>query len=144
MKHYELTYLISPDLSETELKSLQEKIKSSIENKGGVFFNADEPTKKKLAYPIKKQFEAYLMSLSFQLSPDKLAEFEQELKKEDKIFRFIIITKKLPSPAQVLRGKILAGKKVPEVTIKTKKIVKPKKVELKEIEKKLEEILNTD
>ncbi len=131
MKLYELTYLISPDLSETELKSFQEKIVSLIENKGGVLVSTNEPTKKKLAYPIKKKSEAYLSSLNFQLSPDKLIEIERELKTEENILRFLLITKKIT-------------KKTTEVLIKKpSKIIKPKKVELKEIEQKLEEILGT-
>ena len=135
MKLYELTFLISPDLSETELKSFQEKIRSLIENKGGVLVNVDEPIKKKLAYPIKnhavhtQQNEAYLTSFNFQLNQDKLGAFGQELRAEGNILRFLIITKKL-------------AKKVPEVLIKKPpKVTKIKKVELKEIEKKLEEIL---
>ncbi len=129
MRNYELTYLISPDLSETELKSFQEKIVSLIENKGGVLVSTNEPAKKKLAYPIKKRVEAYLSSLNFQLSPDRLIEMERELKTEENILRFLLITKKIT-------------KKATEVLIKKpSKIIKPKKVELKEIEQKLEEIL---
>jgi small subunit ribosomal protein S6 len=129
MKNYELTYLISPDLSETEVKSLQEKISSLIGNKGGVLVNLNTPTKKKLAYPIKKRMEAYLSSLNFQLSPDRLIEMEKDLKVEENVLRFLIITKKII-------------KKVPEALFKKPpRITKPKKVELKEIEQKLEEIL---
>jgi len=129
MKLYELAYLILPDLSETELKSFQEKIISLVENKGGVLINTNEPIRKKLAYPIKKRTEAYLSFLSFQMNPEKLIEVERELKTEEKILRFLIITKKIL-------------KKFPESLIKKpSKITKPKKVELKEIEQKLEEIL---
>ena len=34
MKFYELTYLISPDLSEEEIKVLQEKVTSLIQEEG--------------------------------------------------------------------------------------------------------------
>jgi len=129
MKLYELAYLILSDLSETELKSFQEKIISLVENKGGVLININEPAKKKLAYPIRKKTEAYLSSLGFQMNPEKLIEVERELKTEENILRFLIITKKII-------------KKYPESLIKKpSKITKPKKVELKEIEQKLEEIL---
>jgi len=133
---YELTYLIPPNLAEEEIKALQEKIVSQIQEIGGILNEISRTIKKSLAYSIKKNTSAFLASLSFQLPPEKLVFLHKRLKSESNILRYLILGK----PAQVLPGKILAGKKVQEVTIKPKKLAKPK-VELKEIEKKLEEIL---
>lgn len=127
MRLYELTYLILPELKEEELNSLQEKIISLIQNNGGVLVSSEEPTKKSLFYPIKKKTEALLATLSFQLKPEKLKELEKKLKAEKNILRYLIITKKVP-------------KKVPTAKAKRKPI-KREKVELKDIEKKLKEIL---
>jgi len=144
MKFYELTYLISPQLSEEELKILGEKISSLIQKEGGVLNVISFPNKKNLFFPIKKQKEAFLSDLNFYLEAEKLGNLEKELKSEKKILRYLILTKKIPSAAQsrhfLRRGGILAGKKVSEVKIKPKKLAEPK-VELKDIEKKLEEIL---
>ena len=65
---------------------------------------------------------------------DKLSKFREELKKEKEILRFIIIKKKAPE-----------NKTMPPKPEKAKKREKPshlaeKKVELNEIDKKLEEI----
>jgi len=134
MKLYELTYLISPDLSEGELKTLQEKINSFIQEEGGTLAEINgelTPIRKRVAYPIKRRDEIYLTTLSFHLEPEKFASLEKKLKSESQILRYLILTKKLL-------------KKVPEVVVRAPKkpITKPKpKVELKEIEKKLEEIL---
>ena len=133
MRLYELTYLIPPNLAEEEIKALQEKIVSQIQEIGGILNEISRTIKKSLAYSIKKNTSAFL---SFQLPPEKLVFLHKRLKSESNILRYLILGK----PAQVLPGKILAGKKVQEVTIKPKKLAKPK-VELKEIEKKLEEIL---
>lgn len=121
MKYYELTYLISPDLSEKEVFSFQEKIISLIQELGGELLGeVKTPMRKKMAY---------LATLNLHLSPKKLESLEKKLKSESQVLRYMILTKKVP-------------KRVPEVAIKPKKIIKPKpKVELKEIEKKLEEIL---
>ena len=128
MKNYELAYLISTEVSEEELKKVQEKINSLVQSLAGVLIETNSPIKKLLAYPIKKKSAAYLATLNFQLEPKKLANIEKELKSESKILRYLILTKKLP-------------KKVVAVPIRRpEKIIKPK-VELKEIEKKLEEIL---
>ena len=132
MKNYELTCLISPDLSEEELKSFREKINSFIQEEGGTLTEINSPIKKRLAGPIKHRNQAYLTTLNFQLEPEKLANIEKKLKSENQILRYLILIK--PRPKEIL----VRGKKLP--TPKPRKILKPK-VELREIEKKLEEIL---
>jgi small subunit ribosomal protein S6 len=131
MHFYELTYLISPDLSEKEIKTLQDKIISLIQEKGGILGVEEKlPFKKKLAYPVKKQSQAYMTVINFQLPSEKLIDLEKKIKLENQILRYLILAKKESRAAKF-------SKKPPR---SLKKIVEPK-VELKEIEKKLEEIL---
>ncbi len=128
MKHYELTYLISPDLSEQEANSLSLKIAS--------FFLAPEKQrileknlsllKKHLSYTIKKKTAAYLATLNFEMKPEMLEGLKKQIKSEPKILRYLIILSK-PTPEIVKKA--------------ATKSAKGKKVELEEIEKKLEEIL---
>jgi len=132
MHSYELTYLISPDLSEEELKIFPEKIDSFLEEEGGKSEGLKLPIKKRLAYPIKKKNEGYWGTLNFYLSPEKLESFEKKLKKEPKILRYLLLRERLPKKFEILQIR-------PKV--KAPKVKKEKKVELKEIEKKLEEIL---
>ena len=132
MKNYELTYLISPDIPEEELKSFQEKIDSFLQEGGGKSEGFKLPIKKRLAYPIKKKNETYGGILNFYLSPEKLESFEKKLAKEPKILRYLLLVKEAPKKMEIPR--IRAKAKAP-------KLKKEKKVELKEIEKKLEEIL---
>ncbi len=91
------------------------------------------PTKIRLAYPVKKQKEAFLVILDFNLRTEKLKKLEKELRSENRVLRYLISTK--PQPKISLVG-----------DRKTSRKPKPKvkKVKLKEIEKKLEEILGTD
>lgn len=132
MKLYELTYLISPELSGEELKVFQEKIASFIQNEEGGIREIKNPIKKKLAYPIEKRTEAFLATLYFSLLPEKLRSLEKKLKLESKIIRYLILTKKEIEKIKI--PKIIPKAKVP-------KVKKEKKVELEKIEEKLEEIL---
>jgi len=125
MKLYELTYLISPELSESELKSLNEKINSLIQKEKGVLNEAKMPMKKKLAYPIKKQREAFLINLSFYFQAEKLGSLEKELKSEKKILRYLILARPKSKIAKVRKRPAKVIPKIP---------AKEKKVELKEIE----------
>ena len=131
MQRYELAYLISDEIPEEEVKSLQNKVASSIQEEGGILNKENVFLRRQLAYPIKRQAQAYLVVSDFQLNPEKLADFEKKLKETAQILRYLILIKKSPRPMKtVFRIR------------KPKEITEEKKVELKEIEKKLEEILN--
>jgi len=128
MKQYELIYLISSNLPEEGLKSLQEKINSLIQEEGGFISDVNLTIKRKLFSPIKKNKEVLAVNLDFNFPPEKLEDLEKKLKLEKEILRYLILTKQI--------------KKRMITPLKARKFIKPKaKVELKEIEKKLEEIL---
>ena len=144
MKLYELTFLLTPDLAEEEGKLFQNKIQSLIQGEDGILTDSKNPLKRKLGYPIKDKREAFVVTLNFNLAPEKLGSLEKKLKSENQILRYLILTKPEPKVSLVGGKKMpFSAKILPSKTYKDKKIVKPKekKVELKEIEKKLEEIL---
>jgi len=132
MKTYELTYLIPPDISEGELKALQEKINSFIQEEKGILIKMNSPIKKRLFSPMKRRSQAYITTLNFHHEPEKLEGLEKRLKSEGQVLRYMILTK----PPTTFRKKVIGEKP----TISRRKVV-GEKVELKEIEKKLEEIL---
>lgn len=137
MKLYELTYLIKPEIDEKELNLLSEKIKSLITEKGGILGKETAAVKKKLGSQIKKKSVAYLKNLDFQLEPEKIKEIKKEIESEKNILRFIFLSK-------ILAKTKPSRKSIPKTVLRpplAQKEGKAKKVELKEIEKKLEEIL---
>lgn len=141
MKPYELTYLISAELPEEEARAFQNKIASLIKEEGGLLNELRLPLRRKLAYPIKKQNQAFLAFLNFQINPAGLINLEKKLKSENQILRYLILIKK-PIKATKERAKRAAAPHEPTAFGEKKVIAeKEKKVDLKEIEKKLEEIL---
>jgi|Deesub1362B_J571_1020462.scaffolds.fasta_scaffold02620_4 ribosomal protein S6 len=129
MRYYELSYLISPDLSETEAKDFAQRVLEVVQGEGGILGKTQDPQRKMLCYKIKKKDFAYLSSLDFYLDPGKMESLEKKLKAKGEILRYLIFQK----PVEKIKVP-----KIPEI----KKVEKPKeKVELEEIEKKLEEIL---
>jgi len=129
MKYYELAYLISPDLSDSEVANIQQKINSLIQGKEGILDSFNEAVKIDLSYLIKKKEQAFLVSLIFHLKPENIKDLEKELKSDNNILRFIIVIK-TKEKIKKIREKPLA-----------KKPRQKQKVELKEIEQKLDEIL---
>lgn len=130
MKHYELTCLISPNLSENELSSFSEKINSLIQEQGAILDKILPEKKITLGYPIKKNTSAFFKIITFNINPEKLINLEKKLKDNKEILRYFILAKKEPLK------QILLKKQVEKLEDKPKK-----KVELKDIDKKLKEIL---
>lgn len=124
MRYYQLAYLLSPNLTKEEMKTIEEKIVSLLEKEGGVLDRKEPPLKRSLFYEIKKFKEAFLGSIYFFIETDGLKILEKKLKEEQGVLRFLIVSEKAP-------------KKLPPA----KKVVKPKKVEITEFEEKLKEIV---
>jgi len=139
MKNYELTYLVSTDVSGEELKNLSEKIKSFLQEEGAIK-KITEPSKKELGYQINDIGEAFLSILNFSLPPEKIADLEKKLKAESQILRYMILNKDLsekPLRPRRINPKTITKKVGESLSIESKS----EKVELKEIDKKIEEIL---
>jgi ribosomal protein S6 len=139
MKLYELTYLMPFDLPEKETKTLHERISSYVIENQGTFDKVDDLVKKRLGEPIKNQTMALMLSMRFYMNQEKIGDLEKKVKNEKQILHHMILNKK-PKKA------IEAHKRIRQtlsdnIEGESKTIEKPKKVEIKEIEKKLEEIL---
>ena len=132
MKLYQLTYLISPELSPEEAEGFSQEIDSLISKKGKLIKPA-VPSKRVLAYPINKQTDAYLTRSEFDLDPQEIENFKKEIKTKSKILRFLLSEKKV--------HKIKPERPKIKVAPKEKRESVPKKAELEKIEEKLEEIL---
>ena len=133
MINYELTYLISPELSEEQIQTTSQGVVSYIEEQGGVLSGVqDKPLKKFLGHPIENHTMAYVGTLKFSLASEKTKSLEEKLKQEKQILRIMFIAK--PQKEKLIFRKI-RKKFIPS------NVVKKQKIELKEIDKKIEEIL---
>ena len=150
MKTYELTYIISSEITAEEAEAKASQISADIQGKEGVIIGQSNPTAKTLAYPIKKRASGFVGILEFQLEPEALTEIQEKLSKDEKIIRYMLVVKE---PLKPRKEKRVRRKAVPEQESivqqnnskdeqekQDKKEEKPK-VELKDIEEQLEEIL---
>lgn len=137
-RYYELTFLTKPEASEEEATKITDTIKKFIEeNKGEI--DKILPPKKEVFFPAgKKPSENVLLcSLTFYFDPALIDNLKKTITSQELILRHILFQRKAPkaqTPTPSLKPSI-EKKEVPSPT------AKPKKVELKEIDKKIEEIL---
>lgn len=154
MKTYEITYIITPDITSEETEAKAKELESKIQAKEGIILKHTSPVVKPLAYSIKSKISGFFGILEFQLEPEKLIEFKEEVSKDDKILRQIITIKNPIKVKKERRERIKPADEVEtqeKVEEKTEPVSEEKtepkskdgkeKVELKDIEQKLEELL---
>ena len=135
MRYYKLTYLITPDITEEEAKTIQESINALIQNEKGILTSGSSSlVKKTLGAPINKIKSAFIGNLNFGLDIEKIKEIQEKLVEKKEILRFMLLYQK--------PKKLEPEKPKRRPMLKEEKPTETKKVELKEIEKKLDEILD--
>ena len=92
MNKYESIVIINPNGDEAGLKALEEKFTGLI-NENGKLEEVIDMGKRKLAYEIKKNKEAYYMQINFESKPEAITELERIYRITDEILKFITIKK---------------------------------------------------
>ena len=92
MNKYESVIIINPNVDEAGLKALQEKFTGLI-NENGKVEEVVDMGKRKLAYEIKKNKEAFYVQFDFEAKPESIAELERVYRITDEILKFIVIKK---------------------------------------------------
>ncbi len=146
MNIYEITYLFDSSLSLEEAKSYQEKIKEMIKKAGGETDKEQSPSKKTLAYPIKKKEEAYLSCFDFKIEEEGIKKITSKIKEEEEILRYLLIKKPIfKNKEEGIAGKRRSLKPQDKIEIEEEpakeKPAKPEKRKLSDIDEKIEEIL---
>jgi ribosomal protein S6 len=139
MKLYELTYLVSSELTPEQMEVLFKKINSLILKNGEIRVSA-APVKTKLSYPIKKQNTAFLNQVEFNFEPEEIDKFKKELNKQNEILRIMLTEKRSIKVKKKVRSAILKPKPFSEDIEASSKETK-QKINLEEIGEKLDEIL---
>lgn len=93
MRKYELTYLISDNVPESDLNKVTGKINGYVVSLTGKILKEEIWGRRKLAYPIKKQDFATYVTINFDLPADKANELERNIFLSSKIIRHLMILK---------------------------------------------------
>jgi small subunit ribosomal protein S6 len=159
--HYELLYIISNKFTEEEVVPLEQKVEALITANDGQITFRENWGKKRLAYPIDGFTFGYYRYIEFDLLPEKTSKLERSIRLMHEVLRHQIIkravrTVDLPEKPKPL---IMPEPKEKKETEETKEVVteteapkpveKPKpvkdtKASMKELDEKLDRILETD
>ncbi len=109
MREYELTYLVSDEVPEADLKKITDKVASFISGDGGKITKDESWGRRKLAYPIAKQNFATYITVWFELPKEKIVDIEHELRVNPQIIRHLIVVKITKSEELVVTKEDVVG-----------------------------------
>ena len=94
MNKYEIAVVLSANLEDEERASIIEKIKDLVARFEGTVTGVDEWGKKRLAYEIQKQKEAFYYFVNFETeNTDCPNEMEAQLRIMDHVLRYLVVKK---------------------------------------------------
>jgi len=91
MRAYELVVVVHPDLDETALGEVVERIKGWVTVDGGSIDKVDMWGKRRLAYPIRKQLEGQYVFMQTSMPEKNLVGIERNLRFLEPVMRFLLI-----------------------------------------------------
>lgn len=166
MKHYELLYLISGSIPETELGTIQGDVNNLITKAGGVVTKHDLWGRRKLAYPIGTERNGFYIVAEFDAKTSEgetlqsIHDLEKKLRLHKMLLRHLLTVKPPLSEKELLlqeqaqkrahmRTEKAEGDKTRNEKITVKKDAsdadkKDSKISLQELDKKLDDLLKED
>ncbi|MFP3870255.1 MAG: 30S ribosomal protein S6 [Syntrophobacteria bacterium] len=91
MRRYETLFIVIPDCSEEDLKSVAAKFQGVVNGMNGQLLSYDEQGKKKLAYTVKKQNKGYYVLMDYVGEADVPAEVERNMRLDDRVLKYITV-----------------------------------------------------
>ena len=89
MNNYETVFILTPVLSDPQMKEAVEKFKDFLETEGSEIVNIENWGLRKLAYPIQKKSTGFYTLIEFQADPTIVAKLETQFRRDEKVLRFL-------------------------------------------------------
>lgn len=90
MRNYELMCIIQPDLDETAMNGVLDKVKSWITESGGSVDKAEVWGRRRMAYTINKHREGQYVLLNVTMNPTATSDLERNLRYQESIMRHML------------------------------------------------------
>ncbi len=92
VRQYETVFIMTPVLSEEQMKEAVSKFQKYLKDKGAEIVFEDQWGLRKLAYPIHKKSTGFYHLIEYKANPELIAELELELKRDERIIRFLTVS----------------------------------------------------
>ena len=89
MNHYETVFILTPVLSEPQMKEAVEKFKGVLTDNDATIVNEENWGLRKLAYPIQKKTTGFYTLIEFDGEPTIVSKLETAFRRDEKVLRFL-------------------------------------------------------
>ena len=89
MNHYETVFILTPVLSDDQMKEAVGKFKALLVENGAEIVNEEEWGLRKLAYPIQKKSTGFYCLLQFNAEPSVIKTLETAYRRDERVIRFL-------------------------------------------------------
>ena len=91
MNNYETVFILTPVLSDDQVKETVEGVKKELAAGGATIVNEEAWGMKKLAYPIEKKSTGYYFLIEFDAEPTIVNKLETYYRRQDRVIRFLTV-----------------------------------------------------
>ncbi len=91
MNQYETVFILTPVLSDDQMKEAVEKFKGILTKNGAELINEELWGLKKLAYPIEKKSTGFYVLIEFKAEPTVIKTLEVNYRRDERVIRYITI-----------------------------------------------------
>ena len=91
LKQYETVFIMTPVLSEEQMKETVEKYQKFLISKQAEIVHENNWGLRKLAYPIQKKSTGFYHLIEFKSEPEMIREWEVIFKRDERILRFLTV-----------------------------------------------------
>ncbi len=88
-KNYETVFILTPVLSEAQMKDTVGKFKKVLTDNGVEIINEENWGLRKLAYPIQHKTTGFYRLIEFRTEPDTINKLETEYRRDETVMRFL-------------------------------------------------------
>ena len=88
MNQYETVFILTPVLSDEQMKETAAKFKKVLTDKGAEILNEEAWGLKKMAYAIQKKSTGFYCLIEFKAEPEVIKTLETAYRRDEKVLRF--------------------------------------------------------
>jgi small subunit ribosomal protein S6 len=127
MNNYETVFILTPVLSDAQMKEAVERIRDTLTAAGAEIVNEEHWGLRKLAYPISKKTTGFYELIEFRATPNTVEILETHFRRDERVIRFLTFRQdKFAAEYAEKRRSLKAsggGSKEPRKETKVKEIV---------------------
>ncbi|MDX9892778.1 MAG: 30S ribosomal protein S6 [Bacteroidales bacterium] len=91
LKQYETVFIMTPVLSDEQMKETVKKFENILLEKGAEIIHQENWGLRRLEYAIQKKSTGFYHLFEFKAEPNVVAEFELQYRRDEKIMRYLTV-----------------------------------------------------